>query len=433
MRTSAHIRGWQGVTLALAQSLLFGGGVWAAPSNSVPFVTPPGITIQTLGAGRGKDGVLRVNARKTADAYADAHSMTLYTWDKDTLAGKSACDGTCAENWPAATPVPGAVPTGDWTLIVRGDGKKQWAYKGKPVYTFAKDEVPGDNKGAGAADGAWHTLLVTRPESAGFPFGIDARDVADAGGHVLVNGENKTLYAFSGSLAQEKAVCYAAPCAGDWIAVAAPAVAGAMGDFTIAVRADGSKQWAYKGKPLYTFAGDVLPDDANGMGVDRRWAPAMVARYPMPAGVAITLLPANGKIFTTSSGKSLYRYSFYQRVQSNDGLRAGTNYPAIGQALGAKACSDECLKTWKPLTAAKNAQPSWHWTILVRDDGSRQWAYKGYALYTYADDKKTGDLLGLNTWDIETNDKDLRKVSVLAKIGADNALPSAFYWTTAYP
>ena len=34
--------------------------------------------------------------------------------------------------------------SGDFTLVTRDDGRKQWAYKGKPLYTWSKDHKPGD-------------------------------------------------------------------------------------------------------------------------------------------------------------------------------------------------------------------------------------------------------------------------------------------------
>lgn len=34
-------------------------------------------------------------------------------------------------------------------MIVRDDGKKQWAFKGKPLYYWAKDTKPGDKTGDG--------------------------------------------------------------------------------------------------------------------------------------------------------------------------------------------------------------------------------------------------------------------------------------------
>ncbi len=93
---------------------------------------------------------------KTADgALTNAAGMTLYTFDKD-AGGKSACNGPCAGNWPPLMASGDAKDMGDWTVITRDDGGKQWAYKGKPVYTWVKDQKPGDKTGDGFANGAWH-------------------------------------------------------------------------------------------------------------------------------------------------------------------------------------------------------------------------------------------------------------------------------------
>ena len=74
---------------------------------------------------------------KTADTpkgktFVDAKGMTLYTFDKD-AGGKSMCNGPCAENWPALLAGDADKPAGDMTIVVRDDGKKMWAYKGKPL------------------------------------------------------------------------------------------------------------------------------------------------------------------------------------------------------------------------------------------------------------------------------------------------------------
>ena len=97
---------------------------------------------------------------KTADTakgktLVDSKGMTLYTFDKDS-AGKSVCNGPCADNWPALMAADDARRVADMTIVVRGDGKKMWAYKGKPLYTFRKDTAPGDIKGEGFLNGAWH-------------------------------------------------------------------------------------------------------------------------------------------------------------------------------------------------------------------------------------------------------------------------------------
>lgn len=87
--------------------------------------------------------------------FVDTKGMSLYTFDKD-AGGKSMCNGPCAENWPPLMATDGAKPAADMTIVVRDDGKKMWAYKGKPLYTFKKDNAPGDINGDGFLNGAWH-------------------------------------------------------------------------------------------------------------------------------------------------------------------------------------------------------------------------------------------------------------------------------------
>jgi predicted lipoprotein with Yx(FWY)xxD motif len=87
-------------------------------------------------------------------ALVDAKGMTLYTYDNDS-GGKSACGGPCAANWPPLKASADAKAKGAWTVISRDDGSKQWAYKGKPVYTWTKDTKPGDVKGDGL-NNVWH-------------------------------------------------------------------------------------------------------------------------------------------------------------------------------------------------------------------------------------------------------------------------------------
>lgn len=99
-------------------------------------------------------------ALKTADTdkgkvFVDAKGMTLYTFDKD-AGGKSMCNGPCADNWPALLAADSDKPTADMTIVVRDDGKKMWAYKGKPLYTFKKDTAAGQTSGDGFLNGAWH-------------------------------------------------------------------------------------------------------------------------------------------------------------------------------------------------------------------------------------------------------------------------------------
>jgi predicted lipoprotein with Yx(FWY)xxD motif len=94
----------------------------------------------------------------TGAALTDSKGMTLYTFDYDTTPGQSACAGACLVQWPALAAGADAKPMGDWTAISRDDGTKQWAYKGKPLYTFYQDTKPGDQKGDGNAQ-IWHSAI----------------------------------------------------------------------------------------------------------------------------------------------------------------------------------------------------------------------------------------------------------------------------------
>ena len=84
-----------------------------------------------------------------------SNGMTLYTFDKDTAGnGKSVCNGPCATNWPPLAASAADSSSGDYSVITRDDGSKQWAQKGKPLYFWAKDQKPGDITGDGV-NGVW--------------------------------------------------------------------------------------------------------------------------------------------------------------------------------------------------------------------------------------------------------------------------------------
>jgi predicted lipoprotein with Yx(FWY)xxD motif len=84
------------------------------------------------------------------------NGMTLYTFDRDAAgSGKSVCNGPCATNWPPLAATGATKGSADWTAINRDDGSQQWAYKGKPVYFWAKDTKAGDRTGDGF-NNVWH-------------------------------------------------------------------------------------------------------------------------------------------------------------------------------------------------------------------------------------------------------------------------------------
>ncbi|CAB3925219.1 COG4315 family predicted lipoprotein [Achromobacter deleyi] len=93
-----------------------------------------------------------------------------------------------------------------------------------------------------------------------------------------------------------------------------------------------------------------------------------------------------------------------QAVKTQDGVlvnSAGmTLYTFDKDAGGKSACNDQCAKIWPPVTAAADAKASGDLTVITRDDGSKQWAYKGKPLYLFSKDAKAGDKTGDNFKDV---------------------------------
>jgi predicted lipoprotein with Yx(FWY)xxD motif len=103
-------------------------------------------------------GVHPMKVASGANALVDAKMMTLYTFAKD-QPGVSNCYDNCAKNWPPLMAAADAKPMGDWTIVMRKDGGRQWAYKGMPLYTWIKDGKPGDATGEGMGQGAWKVAV----------------------------------------------------------------------------------------------------------------------------------------------------------------------------------------------------------------------------------------------------------------------------------
>lgn len=102
----------------------------------------------------------RMPASVADGVFVGPNGMTLYTFDRDAAgSGKSVCNGPCATNWPPLMAGAEAKASGEWTVIVRDDGSRQWAWRGKPVYYWIRDAKPGDRTGDGV-NNAWR---IARP------------------------------------------------------------------------------------------------------------------------------------------------------------------------------------------------------------------------------------------------------------------------------
>ena len=94
----------------------------------------------------------------------------------------------------------------------------------------------------------------------------------------------------------------------------------------------------------------------------------------------------SGGMLTDSAGMTLYTF---------DKDAAGS---------GKSVCNGPCATNWPPLKATADDKPVGSWSIVTRDEGSRQWAYKGkpvfyglgsFSFHTGHGGKKHGDWVGM--------------------------------------
>ena len=194
---------------------------------------------------------------------------------------------------------------------------------------------------------------------------LPAKMEQSALGVVWTDAMGMTLYIFDKD-ASGKSNCNG-KCAKAWPPLLASASAQSMGDFTIVARDDDTRQWAYKGQPVYSWVKDKKPGDTTGNSVGDVW---WVAR-PSPANRGPS---AKGGFWTDAKGMTLYIFD--------------------KDASGKSKCNGKCAKAWPPFHASANAQSMGDFTIVARDDDTKQWAYKEQPVYSWVKDKKPGDTTG---------------------------------------
>ena len=204
---------------------------------------------------------------KEGFALADTKGMTLYVYDQDLAQpGKTTCTyyRHCQNRWPPLLAPADAKAEGDWTIVARPEGGAQWAYKGRPLYTYLDDLTPGSLSGDNAGAGRWHAVVrkheTPKPVMpAGFQVSLGE------GAWVYADFEGRVIYAPA-----RKNVSCDAQCRATWKPVQAPAVARPIGTWTIVDRDDGIRQWALDGAPLYTALKTPTVTDGSD------WTPARV-------------------------------------------------------------------------------------------------------------------------------------------------------------
>lgn len=332
--------------------------------------------------------------------YANEKGLALYTYDKDTEKGKSACYDACTALWKPAIAPKGTKTMGPWSTIKRTDGSIQWTFQGKPLYTYDHDTKIGEKRGDGV-DNLWRNAKFEPTKGLEVPNGIGIGESDVANGFVLTDHRRMTLYTFDGNAAKNQQACVTSACPDHWIAVSAGTLANPKGEFSLVTGADGTRQWAFRGKPLYTYGGDYAVGDVNGAGIDKKYQVAVVAKHFIPATASVRMDIARGPLIATAAGMTIYRRDTSYHQPDGHGLPGSSpGDQAVGREMGTRSCVKECLTRFKPFVPAANELPSGFWDILTRDDGTRQWAYKGFAAYTYVGDTKPGDKTANDIYDI---------------------------------
>ena len=95
--------------------------------------------------------------------------FTLYMFKVDKPNnGTSACNGSCANNWPpffaSSTKVPPGLNASSFGTITRTDGSKQVTYNGLPLYHFHSDKQPGSALGQGIGS-VWYAYTIPVPHA----------------------------------------------------------------------------------------------------------------------------------------------------------------------------------------------------------------------------------------------------------------------------
>ncbi len=204
----------------------------AVDLSTLPF----GITQQATGVGT---------------VLADTAGRTLY------VPTAKSCTGKCLAHF-TALPAPWIAQSGaQWTTTLMQDLGRQWLFAGKPVYTCADDNRPGD---AHCLRDGWTTLIVKARNALPDFITVQRSEL----GPIIADRQGRTLYKLIGDLTTfKKEICDEACFKEKWHPVKIEAALpheGLIGTMQL----DGQTVASFQGKPLYLFADDPGPNAIAG-------------------------------------------------------------------------------------------------------------------------------------------------------------------------
>ena len=315
---------------------------------------------------------------------------------------------TCVEHFPPVYAAADAKPVGNFTILNRTDGTKQWAYKEYALYTSHLDSIPGQTNGGMHRPGrdpvsAGARRIPAKP-SPQVPPKFDVAIMVQ--GRILVTDTAYSIYSYDKDTAT-KSNCYDA-CLLDWEPMLAPDTAIATGEWTLVQRTGGRMQWAFRGKPLYRYLQDTKERSYDGSDIPG-WHNVFVKHAP-PAPPGFHAVDADGgEVLADPQGKTIYFYSCNE--DTPDTLNCDdVNSPQVYRfAICGAGDPQRCLKMFPYVIADKNAKAtSTAWTVKDIDPNTGHyvaagtlgslhiWAYRDRPVYTYAGDHAPGDIFADN-------------------------------------
>ena len=211
---------------------------------------------------------------------------------------------------------------------------------------------------------------------------------------VFADMEGRPLFSLAAG-----AAC-AGPCLEKWRPALAPADAVATKDWTLVSLASGQRQWAFQGRPTYTAVAGKLLDqplvvpEYNQTPFRAPGTPSLEIRDTGENGMHLARVTPKSWIKTPFSiGVAEYRLAPGQLLAVNMSAANTLGQPLY--AFSGTPQQEQALpEMFTPLYASALSLPVGDFTIRERDDATRQWVYRGGALYSCSCDVSTGDLNG---------------------------------------